>query len=139
MSDDLTDEILYQIDYAMAGKRIRFIRKKEGLKQLEMAAIMECSSGYISKVECGKEEPSLKFLAKFCERNNCSMDFIIFGIETKRIGDELDEIFETVRVDYHGASQKRIIASLRRILPVIIAGELENFPKKNKKDGIFKN
>jgi transcriptional regulator with XRE-family HTH domain len=46
------------------GERIQEIRKKRGLKQSELAEMIDIDSKHISKIECGYSYPSIDLLDK---------------------------------------------------------------------------
>jgi transcriptional regulator with XRE-family HTH domain len=50
------------IDYVDFGKRIAKQRKKLGLSQKALAEAMDCSCGYISRVENGNSKPAFEFV-----------------------------------------------------------------------------
>ncbi len=50
------------------GTRVKELRQKEGLKQIDFAKKVLVSSSYISKVEAGKEIPSDIFLKAYIFR-----------------------------------------------------------------------
>jgi transcriptional regulator with XRE-family HTH domain len=48
----------------LIGKRIQELRKQRGLSQEQIAEKAEISSNYLSRIECGKENPTLDMLVK---------------------------------------------------------------------------
>ena len=48
----------------LIGKRIQELRKRQGLSQEQVAAKAEINSNYLSRIECGKENPTLDMLIK---------------------------------------------------------------------------
>ena len=136
---EMANDLMDLVDLTAMGKRLRFIREQKKITQCEMAAIVECSEGHLCDLEGGNAKPSLALVVRFCKYNDCSLDFIVFGTKTERVGDEIAEVFEPLRMDLQEGSRKRIISLLRKILPDLIQQDMENFPRKNKKDGIFKN
>jgi transcriptional regulator with XRE-family HTH domain len=51
----------------LIGKRIQELRKRQGLSQEQVAAKAEISSNYLSRIECGKENPTLDMLIKLAD------------------------------------------------------------------------
>lgn len=47
------------------GHRLKSLRVTAGMRQNELADAMNFTSNYLSMVEAGRREPSLKFLRKF--------------------------------------------------------------------------
>ena len=49
------------------GKRIASARKAAGLTQAELSEKIEISEKYLSRIECGKQLPSIAIVSKMCE------------------------------------------------------------------------
>ena len=62
--------------YEKAGKQIQLLRKQKGLTQAELAEAIDSSQKYISEVENGHKEPSLKFYMKIANFFEVSLDSI---------------------------------------------------------------
>ncbi len=55
-------------DYSHIGERIRYYRTKAGMSQTELASALYISSGhYISRLENGKDAPSLELIISIAE------------------------------------------------------------------------
>jgi len=63
----------FMIDYISVGRRIKFYRKSKGYTQSDLADIIGVTNKFISQVECGRTEISLKRLDELAA---------IFGIKT---------------------------------------------------------
>lgn len=48
----------------LIGRRIQELRKKQGLSQERVAEKADISPNYLSRIECGKENPTLDMLIK---------------------------------------------------------------------------
>ncbi|MDI6801786.1 MAG: helix-turn-helix transcriptional regulator [Thermodesulfovibrionales bacterium] len=48
----------------LIGKRIQELRKKQKLSQEQIAEKIDISPNYLSRIECGKENPTLDMLIK---------------------------------------------------------------------------
>jgi len=48
----------------LTGKRIQELRKSRGLSQDQVAERADISPNYLSRIECGKENPTLDMLIK---------------------------------------------------------------------------
>jgi len=48
----------------LVGKRIQELRKKHGISQEQTAEKADISPNYLSRIECGKENPTLDMLIK---------------------------------------------------------------------------
>ena len=69
------------LDFTAIGKRIRDARTKKGLKITDAIELTGMSSGVISALEIGNRNPGLNSLVTFSRAYDCSLDWIVFGIE----------------------------------------------------------
>jgi len=51
----------------LIGKRIQELRKARGLSQEKIAEKADISSTYLSRIECGRENPTLDMLIKLAD------------------------------------------------------------------------
>ena len=61
------------------GLRIKTAREKAGLKQHELAELIDVCPQTISAMECGRYRPKYENLIKLCEALHVSCDYIIMG------------------------------------------------------------
>ena len=54
-------------------QRVSSIRISKGLSARKLSLELEMGSEYINQLECGRSNPSINFLVKFCEYFNISM------------------------------------------------------------------
>ena len=59
--------------YTTLGVNIRDARKKAGLRQEELALMMDLSRTSIVNIEKGRQRPTLHFLYQFCAVANCKI------------------------------------------------------------------
>ena len=64
------------LDFKLIGKRIKEERLKKELSQIQLAELMDISVAYLSRIEIGKTEVSLKRLMEICN---------ILGIASSKI------------------------------------------------------
>jgi transcriptional regulator with XRE-family HTH domain len=69
----------YEADRKMLGKRIRDLRESRGLRQTDVAEIMETDAGSVSRVENGKRDPSLRQLRRLARRFGLSPGQLLDG------------------------------------------------------------
>ena len=55
------------LDYVAIGRKIAYYRKKSSFTQAKLAETLGISESYISQIECGKVEISLKRLSHIAE------------------------------------------------------------------------
>lgn len=76
----------------LIGLRIKELRKSKGLFQEELAEKAERSQNYLSRIECGKENPTLDMLIKLSYALEVEMwEMFDFGhnIRDKEIKDKI--------------------------------------------------
>ena len=66
-------------DLAETGKRIREVRKKNGLTQEEFASKVNISTTHIGSIERGLKGCSIELLVDIALVFNVSLDFLILG------------------------------------------------------------
>lgn len=66
----------------LIGKRIQELRKAHGLSQEQVAEKADISPNYLSRIECGKENPTLDMLIKLADALGVEMwEIFDFGHE----------------------------------------------------------
>lgn len=60
------------LDYKLIGERLKKARIKMGYTQDELSELMQVSVAYLSRIETGKTNISLKRLVQFCDHTNVS-------------------------------------------------------------------
>ena len=65
------------INKEISGKRIKEFRKKQNLKQIELAKFLNVDQSTISKYEHGKEIISTGFLYAICNKYHVSADYLL--------------------------------------------------------------
>ncbi len=70
-------------DAEAIGRRIRAVRKSEGLTQEKLSEILSVGVGHMGKAERGKETLSTSVLIKFCLEFHVSLDELILGTRPK--------------------------------------------------------
>jgi len=58
------------------GKRIKFIREKNGISQGRLAKLTGLKRPNITRIECGKYTTGLLVLSKIAAALNCNLDFV---------------------------------------------------------------
>ena len=59
------------------GKRIAKARKVAGLTQAELSEKIGISEKYLSRIECGKQVPSIVIITRICEELRVSADKLL--------------------------------------------------------------
>lgn len=73
---------MLQIDYALIGRRVAELRKKQKLTQSQLAEKAEISNNYLSHIETAKSTPSLETLMNICVALDATPDEILLGTKT---------------------------------------------------------
>jgi len=70
------------------GERMRAARLQRGLKQADVAAMLNCTRGAVSQFETGLNKPNLETLIAFAQGTGVSLDWLLMG---KPSGGQYDE------------------------------------------------
>lgn len=62
------------------GSRLRELRKQKGMKQKDLALMAGISGSYLSDIEVGRTDPSVKTLFKLSEALGITMEEIFKGL-----------------------------------------------------------
>jgi transcriptional regulator with XRE-family HTH domain len=81
------------------GERIKELRKKSRISQIELAEKLNCKSSTISVIESGKNNVTSEMVIELSKIFNVSTDYILTGIENKSITTTEQEIIQLVRKD----------------------------------------
>lgn len=93
----------------MIGKRISTARKAMGLTQLELSEMIGISEKHLSRIECGKQLPSIVIVARICESLCVSADKLLLINQSTALNNSIhNEIAE-----FSICEQKRIIDNLQ--------------------------
>ena len=92
------------------GKRISNARKEKCMTQAELSEKIGLSEKYLSRIEGGKQVPSIIVVAKICEALSVSVDNLISQYQIPNYNSIYDEI-----VDFSIDEQKRIIEIIKII------------------------
>ena len=84
------------LNYKIIGKRIKEIRSKQKLTQLELADIIEKSYSYISYIETGKKQLSLETLIDIANALRVTADELLSSniLYPHKVKDEFSTILE---------------------------------------------
>jgi len=61
------------------GNRIRDLRRQRGLTQVELAEMLGVDRSYLSEIETGKKDPSLRVLKTFADGFRLSLSQLLRG------------------------------------------------------------
>lgn len=67
------------LDYKLIGSRIRKARKNKNFTQEILAEKLNVSVAFVSRVECGNAEVSLKRISELCELLDVTESYILNG------------------------------------------------------------
>jgi transcriptional regulator with XRE-family HTH domain len=82
----------------LIGKRIQELRKATGLSQEKLAEKADISSTYLSRIECGRENPTLDMLIKLASALEVEMwEMFDFGhlVNHKKLKESLQNFTKT--------------------------------------------
>ncbi|MEF2965638.1 helix-turn-helix domain-containing protein [Paenibacillus sp. M1] len=66
------------------GERIKYLRKREGLKSEELAEKIGLKKGSISSYENDRYDPSAKTIVSICQEFSISADWLLMGKESSQ-------------------------------------------------------
>lgn len=62
--------IMLETKYRMIGAKIKYYRQLKGIDQNELASEVGISPQYLSKIECGKQMPSMEVFLLIADKLN---------------------------------------------------------------------
>ena len=77
--DDFSEKRENHIDYAALGRRVKKLRKEQGIKQTELADSLGISYQYMSMIETGKRQLSLSLLVDLANKLGATTDELLYG------------------------------------------------------------
>lgn len=80
--------------YSELGNKVKLLRKRRGLKQDDLAEVLELSRGQISNLESGRRNLSLKQLEKLCDYFKVDISYFLMSIKA----DACLDLIEKARV-----------------------------------------
>ncbi len=69
-------------NYEEIGKRIQKTRKEQRFTQSDVAEMLNVTQKHVSEVERGESMFSMKQFIRFCEKLDCSLDYLVLGNST---------------------------------------------------------
>ena len=72
--DEFSDKRTNHVNYTALGKRVKRLRKEQGIKQTELADSLGISYQYMSMIETGKRQLSLSLLVDLANRLGANQD-----------------------------------------------------------------
>ena len=85
------------IDYSVIGRRIKTYRKSAGFSQEALAEKLDVSSKYISQIECGVSEISLKRIFEVARILGVKPESLISDVNPQSTSYLFSEIYERVK------------------------------------------
>ena len=98
------------LDYIAIGRRIAYYRKRAYLTQAMLAEELGISESYVSQVECGKVEISLKRLNHIAETVNVDITMLLADSNPNMNNYGCSELVEIIR--NWNPKQKELLLSL---------------------------
>jgi transcriptional regulator with XRE-family HTH domain len=103
------------------GRRLKALRKNNGLTQQGLADVVGVSRIYIQALESNRRMPSMKLLHRLAKSLNASMTDIVDDIPNKAGRVQLDDLLLSGEVDVWYRAKKLSDAELKRVDRVISA------------------
>lgn len=118
------------IDYITVGKKIRSIRKRKGLSQLQLADMVKVSPPYISCVENDVKNASIETLVRIANALQVSIDELLDdNLENELIASP--RAFEVVLSDCN-EYEKRVLLDMVSSMKKAMRDNSEYWPRRKK-------
>ena len=65
------------------GMRVRYLRGKKNMSQEDLALESNIAKNYLSDVECGRRNPSLKIIARIAKGLHVDISTLLLGVGDK--------------------------------------------------------
>lgn len=77
--DEFSEKRENHIDYTALGRRVKKLRKEQGIKQADLADALGISYQYMSMIETGKRQLSLSLLVDLANQLGATTDELLYG------------------------------------------------------------
>ena len=78
--------------YEQLGKRIKYLRIRRRMSQLDLAVTSDINKNYISDLERGKRNPSLMILSRIANALQVDMASLLQGIQDYSLDDLISKV-----------------------------------------------
>ena len=105
------------------GDRIVSLRKEKGWTQLQLAEKLNISDKAVSKWESKKSDPSIDLLVALSNIFNCSIDYLVRGLEFNKVANESskdDDVNTTNKNDIITMYNNEIYKYLKEAVRIVI-------------------
>lgn len=116
------------------GGQVRYLRKLKGLKMAELAALVDCTESFISKIESGRARPSLNMLHRIAQALDANMSQMFSPID--KSSDIVLRAADRLRLSHWNGDDK--ISVERMIAPdpgVLLQGHLHHLEPGGASEG----
>lgn len=133
---------MIELDETTVGGRVRQARVKKGLKQKELAKILQITSSYLGMIELNKRLPAKQVLRQIAENTDVTYDWLLKGEEPEpditpepiRLKDLNPQLFLSILLYESQDITKNMLATFLRItedeLDEILSGKPYNWNQK---------
>lgn len=104
-----------KIDFSVIGKRIRKIRKENGITQTELASQINVSTNHLGNIETGHKNPSAEMLINIAAALGVTVDSLLIEIDFPRKESDILDVFKDCD-QKEIAVLKELIKSMKPIL-----------------------
>lgn len=113
----------------MLKNRLKELRKRENITQVQFARIFDISAGTIAMWETGKREPDIDTIIKIADYFNVSVDYLLGKSENKKAptGDNTDGHINVVKI--RGRDGSFVEKHLTDEQLTLLKGMIEQFPE----------
>ena len=96
------------------GTRIMQRRKRLGMKQSELAELINVSDNQISNIENGRSYPRLNSFISICNALDCTSDYLISGVMHEALDNNILDMISSLSIEEQKSIWKLIDCYIHR-------------------------
>lgn len=106
----------FEVDYKKVGRRIRELRQKHNLTQMQLGELVDCSNNHISHIESGQTKISLTLLLKISYALDAPLEYFLLDTPYARP----DVIISTDLTDKLSRCDRTTLLTVNKILDALL-------------------
>ena len=126
-----------EVGVSMIGKRLRALREKKGLKQIDIANVLGVSRTTYTQYETEKSEPDLATVTKLAEFFNTTTDYLLGKSDEPHptvTPDSSVSVVKDAPLAFYGNAEGLNLGILKKIISEAVNEALEAREKKKKNE-----
>lgn len=106
----------FEVDYKKVGRRIRELRQKHGLTQMQLGELVDCSNNHMSHIESGQTKVSLTLLLKISYALDAPLEYFLLDTPYARP----EAIINTDLKDKLSRCDRTTLLTINKILDALL-------------------